>query len=223
MASPVWMRTISYVVRKRRLPSEHRRAKWRANWQFDQALRTLGPSDLAIDCGANIGKFTQKMAETGARVYAFEPDPYCVEILREKFSCRSNVTIIDKAVGDADRQMKLYRAEGFEQDPMRLSESSSLFASKTNCDSSVGLPVLQVDLIAFIAGLPKNVSLLKLDVEGAEVPILEKLLMTRTIHRVGKIFAETHETKVPELAQRMTLLRDCIDNNRHKNINLDWK
>lgn len=80
----------------------------------------------------------------------------------------------------------------------------------------------QLDLIAFIDALPRRVSVLKLDVEGAEVPVLEKLLDTRVIDKINHIFAETHERKVPELAARTLALRNRIAFERRNKLNLDW-
>lgn len=47
----------------------------RAEEVFAARLQRLGPGDLAIDCGANRGKISRKLARTGAEVIAYEPDP----------------------------------------------------------------------------------------------------------------------------------------------------
>lgn len=80
----------------------------------------------------------------------------------------------------------------------------------------------QIDLVSFIDRLQRPVALLKMDIEGAEVTVLERLLDTGCIARVGHVFVETHEKRIPELAPRMQALRDRIAADDIKTINLDW-
>jgi hypothetical protein len=85
------------------------------------------------------------------------------------------------------------------------------------------LRVSRIDLIKFLCAQPKNIRLLKLDIEGAEVPILEALLSTRAIKRIDKLFVETHDNKIPELSLRMKILRKQISQKKLTSINLDWR
>lgn len=221
--TPVWLRCLRSIMMKGRFPPQRRRAKWRANWQFEQLVRKLQPGDIVIDCGANVGKFTRRLADRGATVYAFEPDPYCFDVLTKSFAADANVTLFNKAVGVENGEIALYRAMDFDTNPERLSQSSSVFSSKTNVDCSKSIAVEQIDLVEFIAALPQPVSVLKIDIEGAEVPVIEKLLETGVIDRVGHMFVETHEKKIPELAERTAALRVRIAENSLANVNLDWR
>jgi FkbM family methyltransferase len=54
-----------------------------------------------IEIGANDGTDTLKFAKNG-KVWAFEPNPYYVSILNEKFKNNKNISIIEKAVSDFD-------------------------------------------------------------------------------------------------------------------------
>jgi FkbM family methyltransferase len=220
---PNWIRAVSYLARKREFPGRQRRAKWDAERKFSQLLLELRPGDIVIDCGANIGKFTEPLSRTGATVFVFEPDPYCFEILSETFGKAPNVTLHNKAVGITDGSIKFYRAHDFETDPGKRSLSSSVYGSKLNVDATRPIVVDQIDLIGFIENLPAGVRLLKMDVEGAEIPILETLIETGVISKVSNIFAETHERGIPELASRTVALRAKIRSEGYDNINLDWR
>ena len=222
MLKPSWVDWTKWVVLKGAFPTKRRRAKWAATWQFEQVVERLTPEDIAIDCGANVGHYTRLLAASGATVYAFEPDPHCYEILGRAFGAQLNVQLFNQAVGTETCDAKLYRARDFDTNPDLLSQSSSVFSSKTNIETSAAIPVKQIDLIAFIDALPRRVSVLKLDVEGAEVPVLEKLLDTRVIDKIEHVFAETHERKVPELAARTLALRNRIAFERRNKLNLDW-
>lgn len=223
MQTPTWVRSTRYLIRQGKFPTKRRRAKWEADRLFHKVLASLKPGDIAIDCGANVGKFTEKMARTGATVYAFEPDPYCVVLLQEKFRDWPNVCVFDKAAGVADDEVKLYRAVGFDENPARHSTSSSVFATKTNCDVDSAISVAQIDLVKFIGELPSKVRLLKMDIEGAEVSILEQLFDTGEIERVERVFAETHDRKIPELGERLNSLRRRLSADMRTKVNLDWR
>src|SRR3546814_4183293 len=51
---------------------------------FLDAAKRLRPGDIAIDCGANVGRFTRPIAEGGATVHAFEPNPDAFAELRSE-------------------------------------------------------------------------------------------------------------------------------------------
>jgi hypothetical protein len=61
-----------------------------------------------------------------------------------------------------------------------------------------------------------------MDIEGAEVPILENLLDTGLIERIDWVFAETHQIVIPELADRTMALRQRVLQEGWRNISLDW-
>jgi FkbM family methyltransferase len=210
------------IASKARFPTQRRRAKWRAGWQFERIVNGLQPGDLAIDAGANLGRYTSMIADTGATVYAFEPDPHSFAALRRTFDGRANVVLRDQAVGAEERSATLFRAIGFKGDPNKLSLRSTLYSSKRGTDVGTGLPVWQVDLVALIEARTKRVALLKLDIEGSEVPVLERLLDTGVIDKIDFIFAETHERQVPELAERVRALRERFATEGRDNITLDW-
>lgn len=190
--------------------------------QFKAHFEELKAGDIVIDCGANLGVFTDSMSAKGATVYAFEPDPYAFAKLTEAVADRPNVILRQAAVGASEGVVKLYRAPNFDAEPDLLSQSSSVFSDKVNIDQGVSFEVPQVDLAAFITGLPDRVKLLKIDIEGAEVPVLEALLDSGAINRVDKAFVETHETRIPSLVPRTEALRARIARECPKRVNLYW-
>jgi FkbM family methyltransferase len=195
----------------------------RAEWALISAARRLGPGDIAIDCGANVGKYTELLAASGASVHAFEPDPYCLDVLRRKFAGRGNIAIHAAAAGAAEGDVKLYRTRDFAKDPRVQSQGSSLHASKSNVDAGQFVTVRQVDLSAFVRALPGRVAIMKMDIEGAEVDVIERLLATGAADRIDALYAETHEAKIPALAERTAALRRDIAARGLKQFNLDWK
>ena len=217
--TPVWYRVAKHVLTKGRMPSTRRLRIWRARASFERAARTLGPGDIAIDCGANVGRYTEVLARSGATVHAFEPDPAAFAELSDRVGGCRNVILHPAAVGVGTAE--LYRASDFETDPLRRTVSSSLIADKINIDPSRKVTVRQVDLPRFMAGLG-TIALLKLDIEGAEVEILTRLLETDALAGIGAVFVETHERSAPSIAAGTAALRDAVTRQRLDRVNLDW-
>ena len=51
---------------------------------FDRYLRDMGIGSTVIDCGANVGDISLKLAGTGARLYTFEPNSFAYKVLTER-------------------------------------------------------------------------------------------------------------------------------------------
>jgi FkbM family methyltransferase len=190
---------------------------------FRRAVASLTPASVAIDCGANVGLFTEEMAASGATVWAFEPNEHAFAELQRRTARFPSVTCLRKAVADRPGEVRLFLHENAAQDPLKWSTGSSILAYKANVRASEYQTVEAVSLVGFLEGLSRPVDLIKLDVEGAEVAILESLIDAGLHRRVGQIFAEVHDRKVPELVTPTNALRVRLRKERIANINLDWQ
>src|SRR3546814_20349720 len=65
---------------------------------FLDAAKRLRPGDIAIDCGANVGRFTRPIAEGGAPVHAFEPNPDASAELSRTLAGFASVPLHQQAV-----------------------------------------------------------------------------------------------------------------------------
>jgi FkbM family methyltransferase len=201
-----------------------RRLLWPAEVprRFRPAFRALRPGSVAIDCGANVGRYTALMAERAGEVYAFEPDPAAFAVLERRFAGVANVRCLRQAVSDRDGSARLYLHEDAAEDPVRWSVGSSLVAAKGNVREDTFVEVETVDLDAFVARLGRRVALLKLDVEGAELPVLRSLLGSGRIALVDHVLVEMHDLRVPELRAEGEELRREIERQRLRHVRLDW-
>src|SRR5262245_60438695 len=93
---------------------------------------SLQAHDIAIDCGANVGKITQFLAQQQATIYAFEPNPYAFRVLQEKFADAPHVHCLQKGVLDCNGVFPLYLHENADRDQIYWSTGSSLLACKSN-------------------------------------------------------------------------------------------
>jgi len=80
----------------------------------------------------------------------------------------------------------------------------------------------RVDFDANPARLDTDIGVLKIDIEGSEVALLERLLNDPVCDRIDHIFVETHERSLPELAARTDALRQAARFRTHPRIEMDW-
>ncbi len=192
------------------------------SYRSEEIFKKISVDDIAIDCGANIGNVTEKMAEKGATVYAFEPNPYAFNLLKEKFANHPNVHCYNQGVWDKEGEMPLYLHEHSDEDEIKWSTGSSLVSSKKNIRTDKFVLVKIIDIAQFIESLATPIKLLKLDVEGVEVEIINKLIDEKIYKKINHIVVETHENKMPELKEKTNLLRKRIKQEKINNIDLNW-
>ena len=66
-----------------------------------------------------------------------------------------------------------------------------------------------MNFIRYLEELNEDVGVLKIDIEGAEIDLLEALFdRPDLLDRIEYIFAETHEEAMPDLAVRAKAIRD---------------
>lgn len=186
----------------------------------------LRPGDLALDCGANMGVVTAQLAATGADVLAFEPDPYAFSQLQARFAAEPRVELVNAALGVSEGTVLLHRAENFEDNPEGASVKSTILPGGRSIAREGGLEVRLADMPALIAELVAargEIAFVKMDIEGAELDILEALDRRDLLAGIRCLVAETHERKFKELRPRFRALRRHLEDKYPRTkVNLDW-
>lgn len=201
---------------------KQRKKKEIINQHSDFLFKKLNKNSLAVDCGANVGVITEKMAEKGAMVYAFEPNPYAFEKLNEKFKDNKKVICFQKGVGIENSKMKLFLHENSDEDEVYWSTGSSFLGFKGNVREDKFIEIDVINLIEFIKSLDKKIDILKIDVEGMECEIIPEIIDQKIYKKIGLILVETHEHKIPELKEKTATIKKLIKEKSIKNINLSW-
>lgn len=200
--------------------------KARAEGYLSGIAAMLRKGDLALDLGANMGVVTDILARTGADVVAFEPDPWAFGKLTERFADTPNVTLVNAAVGIGSGSVRLMRAQNFDDNPLGASVKSTILDGGRQIDAENAIDVPLIDFPAYLterlAERPE-IAFIKMDIEGAELGILEALDTQGFFDRIRVLVAETHERKFRDLRPRFRSLRETFrakyDPNR---VSLDW-
>lgn len=186
-------------------------------------LASAGPGDLVIDAGANVGRITFALALRGATVHAFEPNPVAFEALSRTLGGWPGIVLHNAAVSTREGRVRLYFHHRHREEPLAYSTGSSTVAEKVNVSRDDFVDVPAVDLARFVTDLGKPVSLLKMDIEGAEVELVPHLIASGAAERIETMVVETHEAKAPSLADATRAMRERIAAaGLADRIHLDW-
>lgn len=186
----------------------------------------LRPGDLAVDLGANKGEITARLATSGADVVAFEPDPVTFAQLQTRFADAPNVTLVNAAVGLGSGSVRLMRAGNFADNPEGASVKSTILDGGRGIDAANAVEVPLIDFPTWLRdqlARRGQIAFVKMDIEGAELEILEEMLRQDLFTDIRGLVAETHERKFKDLRDRYKALRAAIT--RHDpsgRITLDW-
>jgi FkbM family methyltransferase len=146
--------------------------------------------DVAFDVGANRGFFTALMsnlAGRGGRVYAFEPSPDTCRLLDATLAARArtpaNVVVNAVAVGAEDGRATLHTPQlDHGQASLKTHDSGSWSADAPVQTTEVAL--IRLDTYAEAQRISR-VDVVKMDVEGAELPALRGFATgLRTFHPI---------------------------------------
>jgi len=197
-------------------------ALWLCYLKLIPILRRLNKNSIVIDCGANIGDITNKFAQTGATVHAFEPDPLAYEFLSKRFRQVPNVILYKQGVWDKQAEIMLYKHKEQDKQEMAYTVGSSIIDNKRNIDRDKHDTISVIDLSDFIQKINKKIDVIKLDVEGAEIAILHKILADESYRLFDRMYVETHETKISGQKEELENIKDAMRRKNVTNIKLNW-
>lgn len=179
-----WLKRLASRL-PRRVQQELKRVRFRrqirsgnfvtAEPEFARLGEWLREGDWVIDIGANIGHYTLRMAELvgrGGRVLAFEPVPETFELLTANVSAvgARNVSLFNVAVSARAAVLALSMPR-FDSGLVNYYMAGLTSTAKVACDPGTEFEVLTLALDALV--LPRRIALIKIDVEGHELNVLQ--------------------------------------------------
>ena len=181
------------VYRKSMLRNTLRRAgiiKVRDHWVYTGNLRS---GNIVIDLGANKGLFSKAMHESyGSCCYAVEPNPELYDGIDYEF-----ITKLNSAVTSSNGPVDFYISDN--------AEASSIikdFGEKWGSNTKVSIEGLTFnDLIDRLDLRGKEIDVLKVDIEGAELDLIE-CLKDQDMQMIKQITVEFHDWLNKDLHDR---------------------
>ncbi|MCU0902754.1 MAG: FkbM family methyltransferase [Tabrizicola sp.] len=195
----------------------------RAVADFEARLPRIGPGDLCLDLGANVGLFTAEMAKRGCEVHAYEPDPMAYAELVRNVGHLPNVTLHNVAVGAKAGSFRLRRSRSFGKHPLASTTMSSIALSNPKRyqeDDGVDVTVLAFQDV--IAGFGRPVALVKMDIEGSEFDILREVFSDPARFDIDAIYCETHERESYPEFKEIDRMRRASETMARPYVNLYW-
>jgi FkbM family methyltransferase len=160
---------------------------------LSRAKELITHNSVVADVGANFGNFTQKIATqcTVDMVYAFEADTHNFNTLHDNVASLKNVKIINAAVSDHVGKIDVYEGNGTPEtcNILGINSLQTNFTHKDRVRCTV--PCATMDYI-FLEKLKEPINFVKIDVEGAEVMVLDgcKKIMKNLDHLLVEVHNE---------------------------------
>ncbi len=149
-----------------------------------------------IDCGAHCGEsilMSRQRFGSYITTISFEPIPYFANELQKIYKNDSNTHILNAAVWINDDVKKFYIST-------EITDGSSLLGEKINDvkDENIYIEIPCVDLSTWIKNTftEDDYVILKLDIEGAEYEVLNKMIEDGSIKLINELWGEWHENSI---------------------------
>lgn len=154
------------------------------------------PGDIVIDVGTYIGRFTliaSKLVGPTGKVIGVEPNPNNFAILKHNIQANHSTNVVLSCVAASNREgtVRLYLGESGGWTSAFRSSSGGWGSSFPLSDNYIDVPCTTLDHLLKKMGLTK-VDWVKIDVEGAEVEVLEGCAQILQNSEKLKVIVEIH-------------------------------
>lgn len=189
----VYIRRDSFYLAHRQWRKDEGEVYLRLNYQ-------LNPDSVVFDVGGYRGDFADNIINKfGCKVHLFEPSKESYEFSSIRFAGMNNIICHNFGLGSYTRQ-----------EVMLLDENRSRVAKEIISEIDKVTQIEILDILEVLSSLNLDyVDLLKINTEGSEFEILERLLLTGTISKFGYLqiqfhnFFEDAQERVHEIRERL--------------------
>ena len=172
-----------------------------------------------IEIGANDGSHTNWFYKN-SNVWCFEPNPFYVNLLNNKFLNEDNVNVIDKAVSDFDGFANFNIAsDGLSSSLNELSDFS-IKNTKIQYESQILVEVIRMDTFLYEHNINK-IDYLHCDAQGEDLKILKSFGDKISIVQKGKVEVTLRDELYSNSLNHVNDVADFLNDNNFEIIN--WR
>ena len=138
------------------------------------------PSRVAVDVGANDGRLSALLLDTGYQVFAFEPFPPVAKKLLDRLGANPALKFFEYALGSEERSLPFYTAVDKAEKPIGDESLYNTFRPhfvRETIEFQSQLEIQVRTLASLIAKgeVPRTISVLKIDTEGFDLEVIRGL------------------------------------------------
>ena len=165
----------------------------------------ISKEDIVLDIGAHLGYFTclaAKLAYEG-QVFAFEIDKKCIPLIQKNIEINNlkNIIVNNKAVSDHNNTEKI----------PEFKHPNAELSIQNNDDACTEVSAVKIDDYSLLNNIAPN--LIKIDVEGAELKVLNGML--NILKTNVKILIEIHVEMLKEnFNTKYKKILEILENNQ---------
>ena len=172
---------------------------------YNDKMIELASGGILLDIGANIGMYFESMSKVASKVYAFEPHPDNVEVLKSEALKYNNIEVVSAAIGSKDGITNLFVCDRNHRQHTLLVNIAADPRWGHSLSNFINVPSIKLDTFCIQNNI-KGITGIKIDVEGAEEFVIAGALETLRNNN-AIISLETH---APINADNVTeLLKSC--------------
>jgi FkbM family methyltransferase len=180
-----------------------------------------------IDLGSYNGDTLQaalKIYTNFDRFFSFEPCARSFDLLNSKFIKNKKVVLYNAAVSVATKKAKLYHLKRDAEFTELWGDGSSLCKDKVNINRTDYEYVRCIDFSQFVFEKfdISDYIILKLDIEGMEYEVLNRMICEGSVKYINKIFCEWHYDRLDitkfhhlRLVKKLQKLGFCLTGNNY--------
>jgi len=145
----------------------------------------LNSNSLVLDVGAYTGEWAQEVIElTNPKILAFEPDPLNFGQLEKRAKSQPNLSAYPYGLGDKTEDVKI--SQEF--------LGSSVFNANDSTNGVKTADARIVDIVEAWKSLSLDqVDLMKVNIEGGEFPLFERMIEANLLRKVNCFMIQFHE------------------------------
>ena len=166
----------------------------------------IDSNSIVLDAGAYTGEWAQEIMERySPTIYAFEPDPRNYKQLDKKAQANSRLVPYNFGLGDINEHVQ-----------MTLEYLGSSVITDASEDKGGGSAEVEIrDIADTWKSLEfDRIDLMKINIEGAEFPLLERMIETDLLNRVGCFMIQFHEWHPGAYAKRRRIREELSKTHR---------